>query len=886
MTPSLSTDASFLCSDARYTLLQHLPLAVALLDGDLRYLATSQRWLEEFGLSESAVEQRSPFALHCCPSSTLKATLHHSLHTAISIDLEEPFEQTDGTTGWRQWRIAPWRDRSSMVSGIVLIAAEISDRKQTELNLIESEAKFRSLVENANDLIWSCTLGGVLTYLSPNTKDMFGYEPEELLDQAFAPLVHPEDLPKVSAFLHNIAVTGKKDAGIEFRHLRKDDSWCWVTSNVTPIKDAISKVIGFQGILRDISDRKNAERALRESEQFLRSIYDSAEAAIFVVDVLPDGEFRFVGLNPSHEKLSGLSSQALEGKTPDQILPPDIAAAIKQRYQACVDQRDRITYEECLPFDGQDTWWITTLTPLLDESARVYRLVGSSTNITERKQAEEALRQNEVQLRDKAKHESLLNCLTNQIRSSLQLDHILNTAVQEIRNFLQIDRCHFAWYYAEAEEPFWDVVSESCQPGLPDLRGQYPAKAFGPLSEIAVRQEILRLDDVATVSDRAVRAFVKALGNQSMLVLPLQSRSGVIGIVACIHSQSVRPWTDAEVEVLQAVTAQLAIALNQAELYTQSQSKAQELKQTLTELQQTQAQLVQTEKMSSLGQLVAGVAHEINNPVNFIYGNLAYADGYMKDLMGLLELYQRYYPLPHPDIQTEIEAIDLEFLTQDLPKLLSSMKVGADRIQKIVLALRTFSRMDEAEVKYIDIHEGIDSTLMILRNRLKDKSDHQGIEVIKEYGDLPQVECFAGQVNQVFMNILSNAIDALEEAEEQRGRGAEEQKSAGAEERATPLSPYPPALLPRITIRTQKLEGDRIQIRIADNGPGISESAKRRLFEPFFTTKPVGKGTGLGLSISYQVVVEKHGGSLEYHSELGKGTEFVITLPLMAQAGA
>lgn len=285
--------------------------------------------------------------------------------------------------------------------------------------------------------------------------------------------------------------------------------------------------------------------------------------------------------------------------------------------------------------------------------------------------------------------------------------------------------------------------------------------------------------------------------------------------------------------------------------------KHESLQQTLQELQHTQAQMIQNEKMSSLGQMVAGVAHEINNPVSFVHGNLIHAREYIQDLMGLVKIYQEEYPQPSEIITEEIEAIELDFLKEDLPNLLNSMQMGTDRIKEIVKSLRTFSRLDEAEFKEANIHEGIDSTLMILDNRLKATSQRPEINVIKNYGNLPLVYCYAGQLNQVFMNLISNAIDALEEA---RLEGKKEQTDS-------------------IWINTFVMESNCIAIQICDNGMGMSQEVSSKLFDPFFTTKPVGKGTGLGLSISYQIITERHKGKLRCDSTPGEGTKFIIEIP-------
>lgn len=308
------------------------------------------------------------------------------------------------------------------------------------------------------------------------------------------------------------------------------------------------------------------------------------------------------------------------------------------------------------------------------------------------------------------------------------------------------------------------------------------------------------------------------------------------------------------------------------------------------ELKQTQAQLIQTEKMTSLGAMVAGVAHEINNPVNFIYGNLNYASDYIQDLLSLLRLYQQFYPEPQPAIQEQLEDIDFEFLAEDLSKILSSMTVGANRIREIVLSLRNFSRLDEVGMKRVNLHEGIENTLLLLNNRLQ-----QGIEIIKHYGDLPLVECCPAQINQVFMNLLCNALDALEMPTEYREKDSDS-CSSQASRWASINSCYSckegcvntnkqqknQSRIPRIRISTEVLEPNWIVIRIVDNGCGISTAIQDRIFDPFFTTKEPGKGTGLGLTISYQIITQ-HQGKIEAKSLQGEGTEFVIKLPVQAR---
>ncbi|NEO86965.1 MAG: AAA family ATPase [Spirulina sp. SIO3F2] len=365
-------------------------------------------------------------------------------------------------------------------------------------------------------------------------------------------------------------------------------------------------------------------------------------------------------------------------------------------------------------------------------------------------------------------------------------------------------------------------------------------------------QQLIVLDNAYQELNYARDTYIQKHQPQSILCLPLVNRGQNIGLLYLENNQCQGAFTQDRVEVLTLLCAQAAITLENARLYHQAQ-QALQLEKDLHELQRTQLHLIQSEKMYGLGQLVAGIAHEINNPINFIQGNVKHAGEYMQDLLDLVELYQDYYPEPHTAVSDAIEAIDLPFLKTDFQDLLQSMQTGSDRIQTIINSLRTFARLDEAEFKAVDLHVGLDSTLTILDNRLQEQNCK--IQVIKNYGHLPLYACYAGQLNQVFMGVLSNAIDALRDKNDHDS--------------------------PTITITTQA-EAQNIILTIVDNGIGMDDKTHHRIFDPFFTTKEVGKGTGLGMAIAHQIITEKHSGTIECNSKLGQGTKFVITLPIAA----
>ncbi len=558
------------------------------------------------------------------------------------------------------------------------------------------------------------------------------------------------------------------------------------------------------GVIRDITQTKVVqqreckltEEALRRSNAVLQAQQEAAIDGILVVDE----NFQIITYNRAFIEIWQIPLAVVESGDRQQVLSlvvektadsKEFLAKIQHLYK----YSDECSRDEVILKDGRilDRYSAPVRSPKGDYYGRVWYF----RDITEAKQAEFALRRSNALL--KAQQEAAI-------------DGIM--VVDENRRLISYNQ-RFVQLWQLPQEIFANADS-------PKLI-EYVRNELENVEEFISNTNYLYQHPDQSSSDEIILKNGRVFDRYSA---PVYSWDG-----DCYG----RVWYYRDITEQKRTEAQLRLS-------------AQELEQALKELQRTQTHLIQSEKMSSLGQLVAGVAHEINNPANFIYANLVHANQYIEDLVRLLELYEKYYPQTVVEVQDFAEEIELDFLKQDLLKMLNSMRVGATRIRQIVLSLRTFSRLDEAELKLVDLHESIDSTLMILQHRLNIQPHRAAIEVIKDYVELPLVECYAGELNQVFMNILTNAIDALEESKKN----------------------------PQIRIATQLLQANRLLISIADNGVGIPEENQQRIFDPFFTTKPVGKGTGLGLSTSYQII-ERHKGQLRCVST-SEGTEFQIEI--------
>lgn len=818
--------------------LQNLPISVFIKDAvEQKFIYWNTASEELFGYSkEEVMLNNAADLLDPEQANYFQAQDLEVLATRKCVDLPEETIQLP-RRGKRivHKKKVPLFDESGAPKYILGIAEDITESKKTEtelsrLAIVAQKTQKGVIITDAQGCIEWVNEG--FTRISGYVlAEMQGKKPGEVLQ---GPQTDPVTIAQLRAALA---------AGVPFNqeiyNYSKDGRGYWVALSIAPIYQETGELEGFIAVQTDITERKQAEATVRESESYYRCIVETASEGVWMFDAESITTFA----NCRMAEMLGYTVEEMLGRSLFEFIDAEsreIAESYVERRRQGIRERHDFRFTRK---DGSHLWAIVSATPTFDAEGNFSGVLRMITDISDRKQAEAELRQTlqELEFEKFALDQSAI---------------VSNTNDSGVITYVNDQFCELFKYSRE------ELIGKTHK--LVNSR-YHPADFFKQLWSTIRQGKVWRGEMKNQAKDGTLFWL-------DTTIVPFLNSSGEPHQYVAIRK-----------DITKRKHAEEAVRLSESQLRT----KNQELAKALRDVQKTQSMMVQNEKMVSLGQLVAGVAHEINNPVSFIYGNVMHADDYFQDLLKMLQLYQQEYPHPTPTIKQEIDNIDLNFLLKDLPNLLKSMKMGAERIRQIVLSLKNFSRLDEAEQKQVDIHEGIESTLLILQHRFKETAGHPKITLLKEFGNLPRVQCYAGQLNQVFMNIIGNAIDALEEAME-TGQWAD-----GA------LAPIPYCPSPTLRICTDvKYEQDalmqadsavsdgsirhpsHIVIRIADNGPGIPIDVHERLFDPFFTTKEPGKGTGLGLSISYQIVVEKHGGRLLCNSAPGQGTEFAIEIPV------
>lgn len=774
---------------------------------------------------------------------------------------------------------------------------EIADRQAAELALKQQKEVLQTIFDNIPVMLSFYNANVEVQLINKAFETTLGWSLEELREIDIMAQCYPDVgyRAKVTEFMMRAEGTWQ-----DFQLRTRTDNILFTSWANVRLPDGSTVGIG-----KDITERKQAEEALRQSEERWQLVLKSINAGIWDINHRTAEVFH----SARWKEILGYQEHEIENNSEEwfsRVHPDDFERVMAVRQAHLNQETPHYSAEYRLRCkDDSYKWILSRGLALWDEQGNLVRFVGSHEDITDRKGAEQAIRQS-------ALRERAIATVVQKMRQTLDINTIFSATTCELRQVLNCDRVAIYRF-----NPDWsgEFVAESMADGWIPLIAEQKNNPY--LKQDAVEDSNCTIKTLNiendTVQDTYLQntrggaysqgvnyrvtqdiykagftpCYIKLLERfqvRAYIIVPIFCGSQLWGLLATYQNCTPRTWSESQISAVVQIGVQLGVALQQAQLLQHTQQQAVALKLALDELKRTQSQLIQTEKMSSLGRMVAGIAHEINNPVSFIYGNLAPARHYFQDLLSLIELYQQTYPHSTPEIQQLASDIDVDFLVEDWQKLINSIQVGAERICEIVLNLRNFSRLDEQELKAVDIHEGIDNTLLLLQHRLKTEDAHPEIEVIKNYGQLPLITCYASQLNQVFMNLLSNAIDALET-----------QPSPGKITISTSLSqnphggascagihfPHPAPSKVKSQNGTVPIPNSQfVEIRIVDNGCGMSEAVKEKIFDPFFTTKPVGSGTGLGLAISYQIIVEKHKGQISCISALGKGTEFIVKIPV------
>ncbi len=759
------------------------------------------------------------------------------------------------------------------------LQAEIEERKQIEVQLRESQ-RWLSAVITANpnilyvyDLIEERSL-----YLNREIYSDIGYTLEEIqqMEAAFIPnLIHPDDFSAFSA--HRQKIEQAKDGEsleFEYRLKHKNGGYCWFISRDTVFaRTADGKPWKILGTAIEISSRKQAELErktdLASLERLIKQRFLLETITLEIrYNLNPDQVFQTAAAQIG--RVFNADCCLIHTYTEDPI--PDIAC-IAQYKKSGVESVSFLDLEIPVSANSHVGFILSQDKAVVSDDVVAEPLLESVRNLVEN-----------INLKSMIAIRTSYQGKANGIIALHQYDSPRNWTQDEIRLFasvaaqMGIAMAQSNLLQQDKQQRIQLQKSESSLAAAQKIAhiGSWEFDVFS--EKITWSEEVFCIFGLdATQSEPTHLELLEMYYPEDRDCLDQTLKLAILEGVdykkefRILHTSGQVRYTESRGSSVFDETGEVIklfgtimditdrkqgeVALRTSE--QREREKAQQLKQTLEKLKGTQSQLIQAEKMSSIGQMVAGVAHEINNPISFIYGNINPAARYAKDLLKTIQLYQRYYPDPSPEIAEKLEEIDADFIGEDFPRIMASMQEGANRIKQIVLSLRNFSRLDEKDSKAVDIHEGIESTLVILQHRLKEQPKRAEIQIIKKYERLPEIQCYPAQINQVFMNVLSNAIDALEDSVV-NGNGKAIQ----------------------IWVTTEVTSENRVCVRIADNALGISSEVQSRIFDPFFTTKPVGRGTGLGLSISYQIVKDRHGGELRCYSELGKGTEFAIEVPI------